>query len=302
MLTTALILLPIAGALVVAILPLPRETTAGLAFLVALMEVGLWIVAAARFDFDDGGLQLATVARVGREPRDLVLGRLLRLLALARGRNRGRLRRGDRLRGVGRARSPARVPRAHALPARRGRRDLRRAGPPPLLRLLRGDADPALRPRRRVGRRATAGGDRDVRHLHDGGLAAHARVGRRVRRDAGDVLAHRVGDERQRLDLPRLRGRRSRSRRRSSRSTAGCRSRTERRRSRWPRCSRRSSRRRRSTASCGSGSRSSRSRPTTSPGSSSCSRAPASCTARCSRSARPTSAASSRTRRWRRWG
>ena len=60
MLTTALILLPIAGALVVAILPLPRETTAGLAFLVALLEVGLWIVAAAQFDFDDGGLQLGT--------------------------------------------------------------------------------------------------------------------------------------------------------------------------------------------------------------------------------------------------
>jgi len=59
-LTTALILLPIAGALVVAILPLTRETTAALAFLVALLEVGLWIVAAARFDFDDGGLQLGT--------------------------------------------------------------------------------------------------------------------------------------------------------------------------------------------------------------------------------------------------
>jgi NADH-quinone oxidoreductase subunit M len=59
-LTSALILLPLAGALVVAILPLPRETTAGLAFLVALMEVGLWIVAAARFDFDDGSLQLGT--------------------------------------------------------------------------------------------------------------------------------------------------------------------------------------------------------------------------------------------------
>ena len=60
MLTTALILLPIAGALVVAILPLPRETTAGLAFLVALMEVGLWIIAVTQFDFDDGGLQLGT--------------------------------------------------------------------------------------------------------------------------------------------------------------------------------------------------------------------------------------------------
>lgn len=60
MLTTALILLPLAGALVVALLPLPRETTAGLAFLVALLEVGLWIVAVGRFDFDDAGVQLGT--------------------------------------------------------------------------------------------------------------------------------------------------------------------------------------------------------------------------------------------------
>ncbi len=58
MLTSALILLPLVGALVVAIIPLPRQATAGLAFLVALLEVGLWIVSAARFDFDDGGLQL----------------------------------------------------------------------------------------------------------------------------------------------------------------------------------------------------------------------------------------------------
>jgi NADH-quinone oxidoreductase subunit M len=56
--TTALIVLPLAGALVVAILPLPRESTAGLAFLVALGEIALWIAAAGRFDFDDGGLQL----------------------------------------------------------------------------------------------------------------------------------------------------------------------------------------------------------------------------------------------------
>ncbi len=60
MLTTALILLPVVGALVVAVLPLPRETTAGLAFLVALMEVALWISALTEFDFDDGGLQLGT--------------------------------------------------------------------------------------------------------------------------------------------------------------------------------------------------------------------------------------------------
>ena len=60
MLTTALIVLPFAGALVVAILPLPRTSTAGLSFLIALMEVALWIVAAGRYDFDAGGLQLAT--------------------------------------------------------------------------------------------------------------------------------------------------------------------------------------------------------------------------------------------------
>lgn len=60
MLTTALILLPVAGALVVAILPLPRLATAGLALLVALLEVGLWIVTATSFDWDEGGLQLGT--------------------------------------------------------------------------------------------------------------------------------------------------------------------------------------------------------------------------------------------------
>jgi NADH-quinone oxidoreductase subunit M len=60
MLALTLILLPIAGAIVVAIFPWPRLVAAGLAFLVALVEVGFWIVAAGRFDFDDGGLQLGT--------------------------------------------------------------------------------------------------------------------------------------------------------------------------------------------------------------------------------------------------
>ena len=91
---------------------------------------------------------------------------------------------------------------------------------------------------------------------------------------------------------------RSRSRRRSSRSTAGCRTPTARRRPRWRRCSRASSRRRPSTASCASRSRSSprpthdwRVRPPRARGDR------RSSTARCSPSARPTSAASSRTRR-----
>jgi NADH-quinone oxidoreductase subunit M len=57
-LTTALILLPVAGALVVWLLPLRPFQAASLALLVALAEVGLWIDAAARFDFDRAGLQL----------------------------------------------------------------------------------------------------------------------------------------------------------------------------------------------------------------------------------------------------
>lgn len=59
-LATWLILLPLAGALVVAVLPLPRLAAGGLAFLVALVEVGLWIVAVWQFDFDGEGVQLGT--------------------------------------------------------------------------------------------------------------------------------------------------------------------------------------------------------------------------------------------------
>ena len=59
MLTTALIVLPFAGALVVALLPLTPVGTAALSFLVALAEVALWIVTAARFDFGSGALQLS---------------------------------------------------------------------------------------------------------------------------------------------------------------------------------------------------------------------------------------------------
>ena len=56
MLTTALIVLPIAGALVVAVLPLTRVGTAALSFLVALSEIALWVVTASRFDFGRGTL------------------------------------------------------------------------------------------------------------------------------------------------------------------------------------------------------------------------------------------------------
>jgi NADH-quinone oxidoreductase subunit M len=58
-LTTALIVLPFASALVVAVLPLTRMGMAGLAFLLSLVEVALWIVTASRFDFNRGGLQFS---------------------------------------------------------------------------------------------------------------------------------------------------------------------------------------------------------------------------------------------------
>ena len=57
--TSALIFLPLAGALLVWLLPLSRYATGALALLVALLEVGLWINALLAFDFDDQGLQYA---------------------------------------------------------------------------------------------------------------------------------------------------------------------------------------------------------------------------------------------------
>ncbi len=56
MLTTILIVLPLAAALVVWVVPMPREWAGGLAFVTAFAEVGLWVGGAARFDYG-GGLQ-----------------------------------------------------------------------------------------------------------------------------------------------------------------------------------------------------------------------------------------------------
>ena len=56
--TTALILLPLLGAVLVWVAPVPRGVLAPFAFLVALTEVALWITALGRFDFGAGGLQL----------------------------------------------------------------------------------------------------------------------------------------------------------------------------------------------------------------------------------------------------
>lgn len=58
-LTTILIVLPLVGALVVWLLPLPSGSIGSLATLFALAEVAVWIIALERFDFSRGGLQLA---------------------------------------------------------------------------------------------------------------------------------------------------------------------------------------------------------------------------------------------------
>src|SRR3712207_759470 len=57
-LTTILILLPVAGALAVWLLPLSSRTAGSLALLVALVEVGVWVTALQRFDFGASGAQL----------------------------------------------------------------------------------------------------------------------------------------------------------------------------------------------------------------------------------------------------
>src|ERR687893_3007497 len=54
--TTALILVPIGGALLVWLLPWGRFAAGAIALLIALVEVGLWIQMLIGFDFD-GGIQ-----------------------------------------------------------------------------------------------------------------------------------------------------------------------------------------------------------------------------------------------------
>jgi NADH-quinone oxidoreductase subunit M len=58
-LTSILIWLPVAGALLIWLLPLSRYATGSLALLFSLAEVGFWIEQAARFDFSRPGLQMA---------------------------------------------------------------------------------------------------------------------------------------------------------------------------------------------------------------------------------------------------
>jgi NADH-quinone oxidoreductase subunit M len=58
-LTSILIWLPVAGALLIWLLPLPRQTAGSLALLVSLAEVGFWIRQATHFDFSQSGLQMS---------------------------------------------------------------------------------------------------------------------------------------------------------------------------------------------------------------------------------------------------
>jgi NADH-quinone oxidoreductase subunit M len=58
-LTTFEILLPIAGALLIAVLPLTAYWLGSLAALVSLIEVGLWITSASKFDFGSSALQFS---------------------------------------------------------------------------------------------------------------------------------------------------------------------------------------------------------------------------------------------------
>ena len=55
--TTLLICLPLGAAVAIWVLPLSRYATGSLAVLVSLLEVGIWIEQAARFDFNKSGLQ-----------------------------------------------------------------------------------------------------------------------------------------------------------------------------------------------------------------------------------------------------
>jgi NADH-quinone oxidoreductase subunit M len=57
-LTSILIWLPVAGALLVWILPLSRLASGSLAMLISLAEVGFWIEQATRFNFSQPGLQM----------------------------------------------------------------------------------------------------------------------------------------------------------------------------------------------------------------------------------------------------
>ena len=301
MLTTALIVVPLAGAILVWVLPLSRESTSGLALLVALAEVGLWLGSARNFDFGSDAPQYSTtrewfdqlgisysVGLYGFQFWLVGLTIVVGACAIGYGawaeRERSRAYFGLLLFLVG------------SLVGVFAAQDLIvfyvffEAMLIPIYVLVG------------VWGGAAAGqGDGHVRDLHDGRLAADAGVDRRARRLEGDVPARRPRHELERLDLPRL----PRGVRRQGAAAAVPRLAAPRVHAGAARGGRRSSpassRRPPSSGSSGSSCRTSPSRSRTSARSSSCSRPRRSSTARCSPSASRTSAASSRTRRWARW-
>ena len=102
----------------------------------------------------------------------------------------------------------ARLLRADALPDRRDRRRLRRAGPAPLLRLLGGDADPALRPDRRLGRAGRlAATIKFVIYTMAGSLLMLGVDRSSSASSRARSTWSKIGHERRALDLPRLRRR-----------------------------------------------------------------------------------------------
>ena len=56
-LTTTMIMLPLIAGLVLWVVPMPKVWIAPAALLVSLFEIGFWIEALVRYDFDQGGLQ-----------------------------------------------------------------------------------------------------------------------------------------------------------------------------------------------------------------------------------------------------
>ena len=206
-LTDVLILVPLLGGLAVWLVPLPRELSAGLAFLIALVEVGLWITALGRIDFDDPGLQLATRTEwfddlevsynVGLYSWSLwlvgvtvVVGAAALGYALVVGRDRARAYGGLMLFLIG------------SVVGVFAAQDVLlfyvffEAMLIPIYVLVGVWGGP--------GRMAR---DRQVRDLHDGRVVADARGDRRLRHHAGHLLARRGRDERQPVDLPRVRDR-----------------------------------------------------------------------------------------------
>ena len=55
--TTALIIIPLAAAVILWVLPLNRVSAGSIGLLAALAEVGIWIQVVVRFDFSKSGLQ-----------------------------------------------------------------------------------------------------------------------------------------------------------------------------------------------------------------------------------------------------